>query len=180
MKALHRILSLLAPIARVPKHIFRTAITYGAKSSGRNDAIQKAGLRESDVGQELAYFYDISASALPATGMLWYFGPFPGGTVPVNSTIRIIGDNTTDLGDDIDVGYAFVNSADGTDDPNAFMDAEDASAANIDKAGLVNTKLHNGPVDLIDKPYWITITTIDATGVAAGTVALECFIRSKN
>ncbi len=180
MKVLHRILSLLAPVVSVPKHIFRTAVTYGTKSSGRNDALQKAGLRESDPGQELSYFYDISASATPATSMLWYFGPFPGGTIPVNSTIRIIGDGTTDLGDDIDVGYAFVDSADGTDDPNAFMDAENASAANIDKAGLVNSTLHNGPQDPIAKPYWITITTINATGAAAGTVALECFVRQKN
>ncbi len=180
MKALHRILSLLAPVVSVPNHIFRTATRYGTKSSGRNDALQKAGLRESDPGQELSYFYDITASLTQSTNDVIRFGPFPGGSVPVTSSIRIIGDNSTDLGDDIDVGYAFVDSSDGTDDPNAFMDAENASAGNIDKAGLVNSKLHNGPQDPIPKPYWITITTIDATGAAAGTVALECFVRQKN
>lgn len=180
MKALHRILSLLAPIARVPKYIFRTAITYGAKSSGRNDSLQKAGLRESEIGQELAYFYDITASALPATAMLWYFGPFPGGSSPVLSTLRIVGDATTDLGDEIDVGYAFVVSTDGTDDPDAFIDGVNASAGNIDVDGLAVVGPNVTATATIDKPYWITITTKNATGVAAGTLALECFIRTKN
>lgn len=180
MKALQTILSLLAPIARVPKYIFRTATTYGAKSSGRNDALKKAGLRESEVGQELAYFYDITASALPATTMLWYFGPFPGGTAPVLSTLRIIGDATTDLGQEIDVGYAFVVSTDGTDDPDAFIDGVDGSANLIDVDGLSVVGPSVTATATIAKPYWITITTKSATGVAAGTVALEVFVRTKN
>ena len=180
MKALHRILSLLAPVVSVPKHIFRTATTYGAKSSGRNDALQKAGLRESDPGQELSYFYDITASALPATSMLWKFGPFPGGTSPILSTLRIVGDATTDLGQEIDVGYAFVNSTDGTDDPDAFIDGVDGSAGQIDVNGLAVVGPNVTATPTIDKPYWITITTKNATGVAAGTVALEVFVRQKN
>ena len=159
--------------------IFRTTDYYGADSSGRNDAILRAGLRETDGPSDLKYFKDTSASLTLANGEVLRFGPFPANSIIVPSSMRIIGDGTTDIGDDVNVGYEPVQATDGTAVESGYEDAVDMSVGNIGKTAaslMTDFDQHIQPAF----QYWVTLTQVDATGAAAGTVCLECFVRQLN
>ncbi len=174
------LLALSFRVKQVPGHIYRTTDYYGALSSGRNDALLRAGLRETEAGQDLAYWKDTSASLTLANGEVLRFGPFPAGSIIVPSTLRILGDGTTDIGDDVNIGYEPVVSTEGTADDNAYQDAADLSVGNIGVNAAPIMAAFQGTDIAPSFLYWVTLTQVDATGAAAGTVTMECFVRHLN
>lgn len=143
---------------------------YALKSNAANNALtQGAGNRPvQEVGENQTYWEDtltVVVAAVLATDVL-RLGPFRPGEFLTDLAVH--GDGTTDLGDDVDVGWAYVDGS-GTADPNAFADALDLSAGNIDVLGttLLNlVKKVEPPTN--DRLWWLTVTFIDVTDVAVG------------
>lgn len=150
---------------------------YTDDASAANDATtQGAGARPAVKAGGVRKWRDqyTLATADWANSDVLHLGPFRAGEIVDGNTFRITGDATVDLGDDVDIGWAYVDGT-GTADPDAFVaGTTDCSAATIDVLGLVP---HDGTVDsgfweppTNDRPWWLTITVIDATGEAAGEV----------
>jgi len=75
--------------------------------------------------------YTVVAASWLVTNVL-QIGPIPAG-VKIN-TAKVIGDGTVDLGDDVDVGWAYADATSSDDD--AFATGTDMSATLIDGLGL--------------------------------------------
>lgn len=169
------LLGLLALSFRVERGagVFKTATVYGADSSTRNDALEKAGQRQASK-EDIGYFKDKTASFTPAAADVVKFGPFPRGSVIIPSSFRLQGDGTTDLGDDVNIGYAPVTASDGSADDNAYDDAADLSVGNIGVNASPVLSDHQIADVAPDFDYWVTLTIVDDTGAAAGTLQMEC------
>lgn len=150
---------------------------YGVTSTKTSNALtQGAGNRASSTGEGVRKWRDsYTTSTWLDTGPdTLYLGPFRAGEVIDGNTLRITGDATLDMGDDVDVGWSYVDGT-GTADPDAFVAGTfDCTAATIDVLGVI---MHDGTVDsgfyappTNDRDWWLTITAIDDTGAADGTV----------
>ena len=152
------------------------ATHYGITSDLANTALTKGGERPSSSGEASRTWRDsyTMATAAWANSDVLNLGPFSAGEVINGNTLRLTGDATADLGDDVDFGWAYVDGT-GTADPDAFVAGTfDCTAATIDVLGVV---CHDGTVDsgffappTNDRKWWLTMTVINATGEAAGTV----------
>lgn len=163
------------------------ATHYGVNATKSNDSrTLGAAQRFSSTGEGVRYWNDsfVIVTDDYAANDIIRLGPFKAGEKIIGSTLRITGDATVDLGDDIDVGWAYVDGT-GTADPDAFVAGTfDASAATIDVLGAV---MHDGTVDsglyappTNDRDWWLTVTCITNTGEAAGTVYFESFVKTFN
>lgn len=157
---------------------------YGTNTTSSNNAVtQGAGSRPSPKNEALRLFRDsyTLATATWANADVLYFGPFRAGEALHPADTKICGDGTVDLGDDVDVGWAYQDGTSSDDD--AFATAANMSAANIDVDGLaVNTSrqaaLLEPPTN--DRPWYLTLSPDDVTDAAAGDMVLEALVLHDN
>ena len=161
------------------------ATHYGTKATNANNvATLGAAERNSSGGEALRVHRESFTLAVAswANNDVLRLGPFRAGEKVNGLLSRIIGDATVDLGDDIDLGWAYVDGT-GTADPDAFIAGTfDCSAATIDVLGAI---LADGTVDdgiyeppTNDRDWWLTLTVIDATGEAAGDVYFQIAVEN--
>lgn len=159
------------------------ATVYGVNATKANNALSLgAAERVNSTGEGVRFWEDsYTTSSLQANDII-RFGPFRAGEEIVGSTLKLIGDATADLGDDLDVGWAYVDGT-GTADPDAFVAGTfDGSAATIDVLGVtvmdgtVDDGVYAPPTN--DRDWWLTVTCINATGAADGTFYMQGLVRN--
>ena len=149
---------------------------YATKSTQTNAALTKgAGNRPTQsLGENQTYWEDtftVVAADWLITDVL-RLGPFRPGEFLTDLWIR--GDATGDGGDDVDIGWAYVDGT-GTADPDAFFaGTRDMTATTIDVLGVTGLELvvkAEPPTN--DRAWWLTVTLVDATGVTAGDIVFS-------
>ena len=155
------------------------ATRYGVNSALQNTARTKGGDRPTSDGANIEHYQDYHTIVLAswANDDVIHFGPFKAGQKILAYESRIVGNATTDAGDDVDVGWLYVDGS--GSDPNGFLDAADMSAGNIDVDGLIlgaNRGIAPLEPGTNDRDWWFTLTIIDATGEAVGPLTLDAWV----